>query len=100
MKPETHIFFFLALCSYQIYRLVVTCLTLEVDQVHVTAKITGLQSQNTIKSKIFGHAEVVEIILKFKMMWLYHRVMLPKGADGMANSVDPDQTGQTEWQTL
>ena len=25
-------------------------------------------------------------------MWLYHRVMSPKDADGMANSVDPDQT--------
>ena len=25
-------------------------------------------------------------------MWLYHRVMIPNDADGMANSVDPDQT--------
>ena len=25
-------------------------------------------------------------------MWLYHRVMNPNDADGMANSVDPDQT--------
>ena len=25
-------------------------------------------------------------------MWFYHRVMSPKDADGMANSVDPDQT--------
>ena len=25
-------------------------------------------------------------------MWLYPRVMSPKDADGMANSVDPDQT--------
>ena len=25
-------------------------------------------------------------------MWHYHRVMSPKDADGMANSVDPDQT--------
>ena len=25
-------------------------------------------------------------------MWLYHRVMGPKQADGMANSVDPGQT--------
>ena len=24
-------------------------------------------------------------------MWLYHRVMSPDDADGMANSVDPDQ---------
>ena len=24
-------------------------------------------------------------------MWLYNRVMSPKDADGMANSVDPDQ---------
>ena len=25
-------------------------------------------------------------------MWLYQRVMSPNDADGMANSVDPDQT--------
>ena len=25
-------------------------------------------------------------------MWLYNRVMSPINADGMANSVDPDQT--------
>ena len=25
-------------------------------------------------------------------MWLYHRVMTSNDADGMANSVDPDQT--------
>ena len=25
-------------------------------------------------------------------MWLYHRVISPNDADGMANSVDPDQT--------
>ena len=25
-------------------------------------------------------------------MWLYHRVTIPKDADGIANSVDPDQT--------
>ena len=25
-------------------------------------------------------------------MWLYHRVMSPNDADGMANSEDPDQT--------
>ena len=29
---------------------------------------------------------------KFEQKRLYHRVMCPKGADGMANSVDPDQT--------
>ena len=25
-------------------------------------------------------------------MWLYHRIMSPNNTDGMANSVDPDQT--------
>ena len=29
---------------------------------------------------------------KIWTMWLYHRVMCPKNADRMANSVDPDQT--------
>ena len=29
---------------------------------------------------------------KISTMWLYHRVMSPNNADGIANSVDPDQT--------
>ena len=29
---------------------------------------------------------------KIRTMWLCHRVMGPNDADGMANSVDPDQT--------
>ena len=29
---------------------------------------------------------------KILTLWLYHRVMSPNDADGMANSVDPDQT--------
>ena len=29
---------------------------------------------------------------KIWTMWLYHRVMRPNDTDGMANSVDPDQT--------
>ena len=29
-------------------------------------------------------------------MWLYHRVMSPNDADGMANSVDSDQTAPVE----
>ena len=30
-------------------------------------------------------------------MWLYHRVMSPNDADGMTNSVDPDQTAAPVW---
>ena len=29
---------------------------------------------------------------EFPFLWFYHRVMPPKDADRMANSVDPDQT--------
>ena len=29
-------------------------------------------------------------------MWLYHRVKSPNDAEGMANSVDPDQTAPVE----
>ena len=29
---------------------------------------------------------------KIWIMWLYHRVMSPNDADGMANSMDPNQT--------
>ena len=32
--------------------------------------------------------------LKFEL-WLYHRVMSPNDADGMTNSVDPDQTARS-----
>ena len=28
-------------------------------------------------------------------MWLYHRVISPKDADGMTKSVDPDHTADT-----
>ena len=30
-------------------------------------------------------------------MWLYNRVMSPNDADGVANSVDPDQTAPLIW---
>ena len=36
--------------------------------------------------------KVVIIIIKILTMWLYHRVMSPKQADGMANSVHRGQT--------
>ena len=29
--------------------------------------------------------------------WLYHIVTCPKDADGLANSVDPDQTSSLIW---
>ena len=41
------------------------------------------------------------IPLKFeRTKWLYHRVMRPKDADGMANSVEPDQTARASGSTL
>ena len=33
---------------------------------------------------------------KILTKWLFHRVMCPKDADVMANSVDPDQTAQSD----
>ena len=33
---------------------------------------------------------------KIWTMWLYHRVMSPNHAEGMANSVEPDQTAPLE----
>ena len=29
---------------------------------------------------------------KIRLVWIFHREMRPNDADGMANSVDPDQT--------
>ena len=34
---------------------------------------------------------------KIWTMWLYHRVMSPNDENGMANSVDPDQTAPQIW---
>ena len=39
--------------------------------------------------------KIAVITIKFEQdgsRWLYHRGVHPKDADGMANSVDPDQT--------
>ena len=41
--------------------------------------------------KIQTPEKIAVIILK-KTMWIYHRILCPNNADGMANSVDPDQT--------
>ena len=40
--------------------------------------------------KFLNTQKIAVIILKFEQCG--RRVMSPKGADGMANSVDPDQT--------
>ena len=44
------------------------------------------------KSQKFGHLKNCGNYPKNWTMWLCHRVMSPKNADRMANSVDPDQT--------
>ena len=59
-----------------------------------------VQSSNTIQTtvnflNIRTPKTFVVITLKLELcQWLYHRVMSPNDADGMANSVDPDQTAQ------
>ena len=50
--------------------------------------LTGTLSLNTTNQP--NHS-------KIWTMWLYNRVMHPKDADGMANSVDPDQTAPAVW---
>ena len=42
-------------------------------------------------SKIFGHPKNY-CNYPISTMWLDHGIMNPKYTDGMANSVDPDQT--------
>ena len=49
---------------------------------HVTVNFLNIWTPKTF----------VVITLKFRIMWLYNRVMCQNDADGMANSVDPDQT--------
>ena len=41
---------------------------------------------------MFGHPTGCCNHSKTSTIWLYHRVMSPKDAEGIANSVDPDQT--------
>ena len=46
---------------------------------------------------VFGHTMKILNIqtpetTKIQTMWLYHSVISPKDADGMANSVDTNQT--------
>ena len=48
--------------------------------------------RTTVKLLNIRAPEKLAVInLKFEQ-WLYHRVMRPKDTDGMANSVDPDET--------
>ena len=41
---------------------------------------------------VYGHPKNCCNHFNIWTMWLYHRVMSPNDTDGMANSVDPDQT--------
>ena len=43
-------------------------------------------------SKKLGHPKNCRNNPKIWTLWLYHRVMCPKDLEGMANSVNPDQT--------
>ena len=42
--------------------------------------------------KIWIPEKNIVIILKFELIWVFHRVMHPQDANGMANSVDPFQS--------
>ena len=50
----------------------------------------------TIKFLIFWHPKNCCNSSKNWTMWLYHSEMRPKNADWIANSVDPDQTEQSD----
>ena len=51
----------------------------------------------TIKILKFGTPQTIAIIvLKIEKVWCNIALMHPKDADGMANSVDPDQTASSE----
>ena len=54
-----------------------------------------MYTQSTICRKFPKYSDTQKICCnhsKIWTMWLYQRVMSPNDADGMANSVDPDQT--------
>ena len=51
----------------------------------------------TVKILKFGTPQTIAIIvLKNRKVWRNIALMHPKDADGMANSVDPDQTASSE----
>ena len=53
------------------------------------------QNNNTLYHKFPKYSDTQNICCnhsKILTMWLYRRVMSPNDADGMANSVDPNQT--------
>ena len=51
-------------------------------------------SQNPLKY-LHAHRNAGVMHPKVSTRWLHHTVMRPRDADGMANSVDPDQTAST-----
>ena len=58
----------------------------------VVAITRGLHHENRKFPKYSDAQNICCNHCKNWTMWLYHRVMSPNDADGMANSVDPDQT--------
>ena len=51
-----------------------------------------LELQSTVNFLNIQTPKIFVVITQHWTMWLYHRVMSPNDADGIANSVDPDQT--------
>ena len=65
-------------------------------EVQILHRIYNMNRQETqVYRKFPKYSDTQKICCnhsKFWIMWLYHRVMSPNDADGMANSVDPGQT--------
>ena len=68
----------------QILRIIMVHYTVRSDKYHKFPKYLDTQKICCNHSKIWN-------------MWLYNSVMSPNDADGMANSVDPDQTAPLGW---
>ena len=63
-----------------------------VDKLRNCPEETTLQLANTVKLlKIWPHEKNYCNYPKILLIWIFYRVMRPKDADGMSNSVDPDQ---------
>ena len=57
-------------------------------------------SYQTVYRKFLKYSDTQNICCnhpKIWTIWLYHRVMCPNDAEGMANSVDPDQRSSLIW---
>ena len=90
-------FFEVVKCFHVNYEFYVSANTQKRKLCHVCPQVARFEHYNMLYNyrKFPKYSDTQTICSnhsKILTMWLYHRVMSPNDADGMANSIDPDQT--------